>query len=147
MRRKGFSDTMHAAFGAGQPLQIKEGFPGRAFGLDATKEILAEVRLPTAFFAGNDSIALGILEALWKHGFSVPQDVSVIGIDNIEYASLPRIDLTTIEEPRYQIGKLAATEILNLFARGSELPVPPIQKIPEHKLIIRKTCAKAKSAF
>lgn len=144
MRRKGFCDTMEAFLGAGVCPQIKEGFPSRQFGADATKEILASGKLPTAFFAGNDDIALGILEALWKHGFSVPKDISVIGIDNIEYASLPRIDLTTIEEPRYQIGKMAATEILNLFECSEQEGAKPIQKTLDHKLIIRKTCAKVK---
>lgn len=146
MRRKGFCDTLHEFFGPDFDPQIKKGYPNRRFGFEATKETLANGRLPTAFFAGNDDIALGILEALWKHGFQVPEDVSVIGIDNIEYASLPRIDLTTIEEPRYLIGKMAASEILNLFEQGDYSSSAPIQRTLEHKLIIRKTCAKAKDS-
>lgn len=144
MRQKGFCDTMLEFLGPECHPQVKKIFPNRRFGFEATKETFADGRLPTAFFAGNDDIALGILEALWNHGFQVPEDVSVIGIDNIEYASLPRIDLTTIEEPRYLIGKLAATEILNLFDQGDHSITKPIQKVVEHKLIIRKTCSKAK---
>ncbi|MCQ5130472.1 LacI family transcriptional regulator [Butyricicoccus faecihominis] len=141
-RRRGFIEAMERHFGSDQESPLLTVYPDRRGGFEATNHILTcGSELPTAFFASNDCIALGILEYLWMHGFRVPEDISVIGIDNIEYSSMPRINLTTIEEPRYHLGELAAQAILQVLHRSAE-DKTPIQQVIEPRLIIRNTCGK-----
>ncbi len=68
--------------------------------------------LPTAFFADNDAIAVGAMQALAERGVSVPEDVSIVGFDDLEYASAAHPPLTTVHVPRFEIGRLAAKKLL-----------------------------------
>ena len=68
--------------------------------------------LPTAFFADNDAMAVGAMRALAERGLSVPEDVSVIGFDDLEYASAAHPSLTTVHVPRFEIGRMAARKLL-----------------------------------
>jgi len=99
-------------------------------------ELIRGRRLPTAIITDADIIAIGIMEALKTHGYEVPGDVSVIGIDDIEYASLPHINLTTVAQPKFDIGYIAAEILLNLI-QGVECDR---QVILEPFLIVRGTC-------
>jgi len=76
-------------------------------GASAVGAVLAEARKPTVIFCGNDLIAMGAMNALETAGVRVPEDVSVIGIDDISFAFLARPPLTTISVPREQLGVLA----------------------------------------
>jgi LacI family transcriptional regulator len=67
-------------------------------------EILARGPLPEAIFAGNDSLALGIINYFHKVGISVPKDVSILGFDNIAYAESAILPLTTVSQTPYQLG-------------------------------------------
>ena len=66
----------------------------------------------TAIFAATDSLALGVLGAAEKVGIRVPEDLSVMGFDNITYAGLPKINLTTIDQPKKTMGFLAVDMLL-----------------------------------
>lgn len=68
----------------------------------------------TAIFAASDALAVGVIKAADQCNISIPEDVSLIGYDNISYASLPRIELTTIEQPRKKIAKSTIELILNI---------------------------------
>ena len=68
--------------------------------------------LPTAFFADNDALAVGAMQALAERGFSVPNDISIVGFDDLEYASAAHPALTTVHVPRFEIGRLAAKKLL-----------------------------------
>ena len=76
-------------------------------GASAVREILSQMEIPTVIFCGNDLIAMGAMSALEETGVRVPEDVSVIGIDDIFFAFLARPPLTTIRVPREQLGVLA----------------------------------------
>ena len=67
-------------------------------------QILARGPLPDAIFAGNDAIALGIINFLLKEGYKVPGDVSVLGFDNVAYAESALVPLTTVSQTPYQLG-------------------------------------------
>ena len=67
-------------------------------------QILARGPLPDAIFAGNDAIALGIINFLLKEGYKVPEDVSVLGFDNVAYAESALVPLTTVSQTPYQLG-------------------------------------------
>jgi len=75
---------------------------------------LLEMRpLPTAVITANDNIALGLMEVLGEKGITVPDDISIISSDNIDIASLHQISLTTVDQPKYELGVLAAKILIN----------------------------------
>ena len=76
-------------------------------GASAVKFILDVPQLPTVIFCGSDLIAMGAMSALEEAGVRVPDDVSIVGIDNIAFATLARPPLTTINVPREKLGQTA----------------------------------------
>lgn len=81
-------------------------------GYQMAMELFQEPFRHTAIFAATDSIALGVLGAAEELGIRVPEDLSVLGFDNITYAGLPKINLTTIEQPKKAMGSLAVDMLL-----------------------------------
>jgi LacI family transcriptional regulator len=69
-------------------------------------------RRPTAAFCGNDLVALGLLQHLTLHGLAVPDDVAIVGYDDIEFAGAAAVPLTSIHQPRRRLGRDAATLLL-----------------------------------
>ena len=76
-------------------------------------QILARGPLPDAIFAGNDAIALGIINFLLKEGYKVPEDVSVLGFDNVAYAESALVPLTTVSQTPYQLGFTMGEQMLS----------------------------------
>jgi DNA-binding LacI/PurR family transcriptional regulator len=76
-------------------------------GASAVRSLLATPELPTVIFCGSDLIAMGAMNALEEAGVRIPEDVSVIGIDDISFAFLARPPLTTIRVPRERLGRIA----------------------------------------
>lgn len=68
---------------------------------------------PTAVFAINDMTAFGIIRELWDNGIRVPDDVSIVGFDNIEVSSMTNPPLTTVNQPSFETGKLACKTLLD----------------------------------
>ncbi|MBD3289199.1 substrate-binding domain-containing protein [candidate division KSB1 bacterium] len=91
---------------------------------------------PDAIFAYKDLAALGFEQAVLEHGMKIPQDVAIVGYDNIESTEYAPVPLTTISQPTDEIGKLT-TELLIQKIQGNEIQFHTILK-PE--LIIRKSC-------
>lgn len=93
---------------------------------------------PTAVFCYNDLVALGLINALTELGVGVPEQVSVIGFDDIEFCDAARVPLSTVHVPAYDIGRTAARLLLKQIATAEPLN----EKILlETKLVIRKSCA------
>lgn len=107
-------------------------------GASAIRTLLSQAEIPSLVFCGNDLIAMGAMSALEEAGVRVPADVSVIGFDDIFFASLARPPLTTIHIPREQLGKLAfeaLDKMMNLKSRrGNNYSI-------ETSLVIRKSTA------
>lgn len=95
---------------------------------------------PTAIFCYNDLIAIGVIEALTKLNIKVPEEVSVVGFDNIDFSGFVRIPLTTVQMPAYEIGK-AATKLLIKQITNSTVHLNE-NIVLEHSLIIRESCAR-----
>lgn len=103
---------------------------------------------PTAIFASNDVMAMGVMDAVRNRGLRIPDDISVIGFDDIPQASLVRPALTTVQQPLEKMGRVATQMLLDLLqhpdraAERIELPT---------KLIVRESCqplsASAKAAY
>jgi LacI family transcriptional regulator len=89
-------------------------------GLRQGRELLALPEPPTAFFAGSDETALGVIEAARSLGLRVPEDLSVIGFDDTQVARLSSPQLTTIRQPLREMGAVALRTALRLAA-GEEL--------------------------
>lgn len=86
-------------------------------GASAVREILSRPEIPSVLFCGNDLIAMGAMSALEESGVRVPEDVSVVGIDDIFFAFLARPPLTTISVPREQLGIKAFEALESMLKR------------------------------
>jgi LacI family transcriptional regulator len=69
---------------------------------------LPAARRPTAVFCANDLLALGLLQELTRQGLDVPGDVAIVGYDDIEFAAAATVPLTSVRQPRHQLGRTAA---------------------------------------
>jgi LacI family transcriptional regulator, galactose operon repressor len=94
----------------------------------AARHILKADRNFTAIFAGNDVIAFGCMRALIELGIRVPEEMSIIGFDNVEFAQITNPPLTTIDQPKYETGKAAVEILLNMMAKEGVSE-------PEHRVI------------
>ncbi len=98
-----------------------------AVAYQAARQQFRSPRKITAIFAGNDVIAFGCIRAMMEKGIRIPEDVSIIGFDNIEMSQITSPPLTTIDQPKYETGK-AAVEILLKMAKDNI-------REPEHRII------------
>jgi DNA-binding LacI/PurR family transcriptional regulator len=101
-------------------------------------EIFTQSQLPTAVFAANDLMAIGVIEACNAAGISIPGELSVIGVDDIETASLIHPKLSTIRQPMRELGELAVTKLLKSI--NGELD-GETEVCLETKLIMRESIA------
>lgn len=134
-RRTGYRRAMEAA--GLEPRLVRSGFT-EAAGVTATKAALADPRPITAVFAGNDMSALGALDVLDDAGRHVPDDISLVGYDNTFVAALRHVGLTTVDQGRDQIGRLAVEMLIERIEHGRtearDVTHPP-------SLIVRNTTA------
>lgn len=120
---------------------VAEGDFTREMGYRAMQKLLSLPEPPTSVICCSDMSAVGAMDAIRDAGLSVPEDVSVIGFDDIEIASNVRPALTTIRQDMITIGK-KAIELLDDLINDKKL-APPEAIIPT-ELIIRESCAPAK---
>jgi len=107
-------------------------------GLELMNKYLDGGGRPEAVFCANDVVALGVLQSAQEHGLRVPEDLGIMGFDDISYASLPQIMLTTVRQPLNEMGSIAASLLINQIKKGQS-GVPP-KVILETELMIRNTC-------
>ena len=86
------------------------------------KKMLAnkDVRLPKAFFAYNDIIALGVIKAMNEKGIRVPEDVSIIGFDDILFSELSNPPMTTVKVPIKEMGKISIRRLIEKIESEEE---------------------------
>ena len=107
-------------------------------GRRAMQHLLEEDPQVTAVCTGNDLAALGALNAIAEAGLDVPGDISVVGYDNTALAELRHVALTTVHQPRFEIGAMAMQAILR---RIDNPQVRVRRELLEPKLIVRRTTA------
>jgi DNA-binding LacI/PurR family transcriptional regulator len=121
---------------AGQ-IQIAPGDFTEEGGYAGARKLLA-ANPPTAVFASNDLAALGALTAIEEAGLKVPDQMSLVGYDNTSLAALRQISLTTIDQPRREIGATAMKALL----RRIENPKTPARRVVlRAQLVVRRTTA------
>lgn len=109
VRRMGLEQAMQEASLTLHPELCLSGFPNVEGGFQATSVLLSmpENERPTAIMAYNDIVAIGALQAIRAHNLRVPEDISVVGFDDIAMAAHTNPPLTTIDQPKHRLGKLA----------------------------------------
>ncbi len=111
----------------------------RLKGYWATQELLADRTPFTAIQAGSDFTAAGAVDALYKGGLRVPEDVAVVGFDDVDSLKTPPFQapfLTTVYDPNYEMGQRAAELLLAQIEEGAE----PERAVLPTRLVIRESC-------
>lgn len=135
-RRSAYVRSMRSRRLASRVRVIPGDFTEEA-GTIAALRLLSEPDLPTAVFAANDMVAAGLLGEFDRAGLDVPGDVSIVGYDNISIAHLARVSLTTVDQPRTEMGRMA----LELLLQRIEHRRPAVVRLVEPTLVIRSTTA------
>ena len=106
-------------------------------GYQMMNEILEKKQLPTAVFAASDQIAFGALKAIREHDLNIPEDISLIGFDDLEMTRYTAPALTTLHAPAYEMGQYGVN---SLFAASNLAIKTTIKvKLPCH-LVVRDSC-------
>jgi len=113
-RRQGAELARLQRGGSGNLLIISTPGTDTASGVAAADEIIAlpAGERPTAVFAANDLVAIGLLQGFMTHGFAVPRDVAIIGYDDITFAASAAVPLSSIRQPSADLGRRAAELLL-----------------------------------
>lgn len=114
---------------------IVEGDFSEAGGYHAMLNLLK--RHPDAIFAASDTMALGAIRAIQEHDLKIPEDIAVIGFDDLPMPTYNDVELTTVRQPVTEMGQKAVELLLDIIENGTE---PPRHIILSTKLIIRSTC-------
>ncbi|HEY4354543.1 MAG TPA: LacI family DNA-binding transcriptional regulator [Acidobacteriaceae bacterium] len=137
-RLNGFREAMEESKLQLAPEYVQEATFDKQGGASKAALLLRLIPRPTAIFAGNDMIAFGVLAAIREAGLRCPQDVSVIGFDDLELAELTNPALSSVSQSGYQLGSTAASILLERI-RGYAGPAKHI--IQETSLKLRDSVA------
>ena len=121
--------------------QLQGDSPSPEVGYSAMKSLLATGEHFTAVFAFNDVSAIGAIRALEEMGLRIPTDVSVLGFDDIYAAAFHNPALTTIRQPLFEMGSLAALTLLERLQNGSSEDVPATLSV-EPTIVVRQSTAR-----
>lgn len=122
---------------------VLEGSWSQEAGYINTEIILKSKKLPTAIYAANDLIALGVLAKLKEEGIRVPEDISVVGYDDSQFAQLRIADLTSIKESLFEMGRLGF-ELLTTRLEGKRGTTSPQLLRIKPDLVVRSSTGPVK---
>ncbi len=123
------------------PEIVRDGAFEETGGREAMKSLLALPELPTAVFASNDVMAIGALRAIKKEGLTVPDDIAIVGFDDIPMAQHLEPALTTVHQPIYLVGRRAAETLLaQIHESRSEEITAATHLLLRTRLVIRESC-------
>lgn len=113
-------------------------------GYMAAEQLLALPDRPTAIFAANDIMAMGAMRAISDQGLRVPQDISVLGYDDIEFCNLSVPPLTTIHQPKYQVGAEASRLLLKMLSKQEDFDRSIVMQT---RIVVRSSVSSVQSLY
>jgi DNA-binding LacI/PurR family transcriptional regulator len=128
------------------PLQdslVIEAAAGPQGGYDAAEALLTSPNRPTAIFT-NDDMGIGALRAIHERGLRIPQDIAVVGYDDIEYAAHTLPPLTTVAVPKEEMGRLAVRKAIAQMEQAEDHVFSTT--VVAHTLVIRSSCGAGAAA-
>jgi LacI family transcriptional regulator len=139
-RGSGFSEGLAEHGLSLDPAYVRRGAYTFESGVEAARDLLSLPERPTAIFAGNDEMAIGVMKAARDAGLTVPGDLSIVGFDDLPMASRVWPNLTTVRLPIRDMGRMAA-EKLTAGLRGLDAATM-IQPEVDPSLIVRESTAR-----
>jgi LacI family transcriptional regulator len=133
-RLRGYRAALEAAGIAFDQALVVPGEYHELSGLLAVDRLLATNQRFTAIFAANDQMAVGAALGLQRHSLRVPADVSVVGFDDLPTSQYAIPPLTSVQQPAYELGRLAASAMLQLLADAK-----PSVEVPLPRLVARES--------
>lgn len=132
--------ALHAIAGAGLPADSLTTLRAAALdvpaGRDAGARLLGLPDRPTAVFCANDLLALGVLQSLFAAGVRVPEDIAIVGYDDIEFAAAAAVPLTSVRQPAQLMGRTAADLLIRETAGE---PVHGERVVYQPELVVRRS--------
>lgn len=141
-REQGYINALNEANIEVSPKRMIYGNYGFKSGYDCVGKFLEDDQAPTAIFAISDMQAIGIMKALKNKGIRVPEDISVIGFDNIDFSRIYDPGLTTVSQPAYKIGSRAMSLLISHIKEEDDKPQHILLK---HNLIVRESTMEIKA--
>ena len=134
-RLQGYRKALEAQGIRFDPALVAEGGFFEASGLQALADLMASRKRFTAIFAANDQMAVGAALGLSRHSLRVPEDVSLIGYDDLSSSLYSNPPLSSIHQSAYEMGQLAADVMLQMLAGQT-----PEFEVPAPRLVSRESC-------
>lgn len=113
----------------GIQVKVAQGYFTEASGYEAARTALANPPLPEAVFCANDQMAIGFLQAMQEHGLRAPEDIAIVGFDNIPLSSYINPSLSTVGASRFDWGASATRQLLDFLETGEKFQP---YRIPTH---------------
>jgi DNA-binding LacI/PurR family transcriptional regulator len=134
-RKRGFRTTMREHnLRVYESLIVETAFNWQS-GYEGMKRLLAAEPRLTAVFAAGDIIAIGASYAIRESGLRVPEDIAIVGFDDLPLASIAEVPLTTVAQPKYELGELAAKKLC-AWLRGEKVE----SEVLAPSLVVRDSC-------
>lgn len=134
-RLQGYRNALSEAGIAFDPVLVAEGGFFEASGLQALGDLMASRKRFTAIFAANDQMAVGAALGLSRHSLRVPEDVSLIGYDDLSSSMYANPPLSSVHQSAYEMGQIASDVLLQLMSGR-----PPEFAVPAPRLVSRESC-------
>jgi LacI family transcriptional regulator len=145
-RLEAFTESMRECGITPDPGWIIQGDHTLEGGMAAMKQLLEAKKMPTAVMCSNDMTAIGVLHAMYRAGLRVPDDLSVIGFDDIHIAEVTIPPLTTVQMSRFELAR-AAVNALRACAEGTETSAQKHEYNIRTDLVVRESTGYPKGAM
>ena len=136
LRHQGYADALLGHGLRPDPALALEAEPAVGAGREVVTRLLELRPRPDALFCFSDMVAVGVIEECLARGVRVPEDLAVVGYADLDFSSLTKVPLTTVRQPRKEIGSLAARRLLEQI-RGGPLDTP--MSVLPVELIVRES--------